>query len=143
MNTDDFFNVMLDTEVNASSYSPLDLAYIGDAVFEVYVRTKLLMHGNVPVNKLHKEAKKYVSAPAQAKMFEMLKNIITEEEFAVMKRGRNAKSFTSAKNASIIDYRHATGVEALIGYLYLSGNNERIKYLLDKVTENQTENQKG
>ncbi|MBR1736875.1 MAG: ribonuclease III [Firmicutes bacterium] len=127
----------LDVKLNVSSYSPLDLAYIGDAVFEVYVRTKLLMHGNLPVNKLHKEAKKYVSAPAQAKMFEKRKDIIPEEEFAVMKSGRNAKSCTSAKTSSIIDYRHATGVEALIGYLYLSGNNERIRFLLDEVTHDE------
>lgn len=109
-----------------NEYSPLVLAYIGDSVFDMLVRTMIIREANCPVNVLHKKSRSYVSAVSQAKMFEKLMETVTEEEMAVLKRGRNAKSFTKAKNASVTDYRHATGLEALFGYLYLSGKNERI-----------------
>lgn len=108
------------------SYSPLVLAYIGDAVFEMLVRTMTVSKANAPVNSLHKASRRYVNAGAQAKMYDKIKESLSEEETAVLKRGRNAKSFTSAKNASVTDYRHATGIEALFGYLYLKGENARI-----------------
>lgn len=111
------------------SYSPLTLAYLGDAVFELKVRSHLVAKANMPVNQLNKKAKSFVKAQAQAQMYHRLEELLTEEEMAVMKRGRNAKSHTSAKNASINDYRHATGVEALFGYLFIKGDEERISEL--------------
>lgn len=114
------------SNISAKQYSPLVLAYIGDAVFEICVRTLVAGNLNAPVNKLHKESKKYVNASAQSEMFYRIKENLTEQEFAVLKRGRNAKSYTSAKNASVSDYRHATGLETLFGYLYLNKEYKRI-----------------
>jgi len=111
------------------SLSSLNLAYLGDAVFELLVRISVTSHGNRPVNKLSKEGIKQVRATAQAKLYHILKNKLTEEELAVLKRGRNAKSYSRAKNASVSDYRLATGVEALFGYLYLKNEHERINEL--------------
>lgn len=125
----DFFekiNNSFDDKINSNQYSPLVLAYIGDSVFDMLVRTMIIRRANCPVNTLHKEAKAYVSAVSQAKMFNRVMAAANEEEASVMKRGRNAKSFSKAKNASVIDYRHATGLEALFGYLYLCGKNDRI-----------------
>ncbi len=102
------------------SYSPLVLAYIGDAIYEVYVRTILVEQGNSQVNKLHKRASRLVKAEAQSKMIKVMEPFFTEEEEAVYKRGRNAKSYTTSKNASTGDYRRATGFEAVMGYLYLT-----------------------
>ena len=112
-------------DVEAKQYSPLTLAYIGDAVYEIIIRTILVEHGNAPVNKLHKKASSLVKAQAQANLIHLIEKDLTEEELAVYKRGRNAKSATTAKNASIQDYRTATGLEALIGYLYLDNQMER------------------
>ena len=111
---------------DAKQYSPLTLAYIGDAVFEVIVRTILVERGNAPVNVLHKQASKLVKAEAQADAYHRIKELLTEEEMSVFRRGRNAKSYTSAKNATIGDYRVATGYEALFGYWYLTGQTERM-----------------
>ena len=97
---------------DAKQYSPLTLAYIGDAIYEVIVRTVLVEKGNAPVNTLHKRASKLVKAEAQKDAFFRIKELLSEEEMAVFKRGRNAKSYTSAKNATIGDYRIATGYEA-------------------------------
>ena len=113
-------------KLSLNEYSPLNLAYIGDAVFEMCVRTMVIKNGNIPVNKLHKSSMGYVNAKAQADMFEKIKDKLAEDEFSIMKRGRNAKSFTAPKNADIADYRHATGLEALFGYLYLKGDIERL-----------------
>lgn len=123
--------VSKDFKISANEYSPLNLAYIGDAVFEIFVRTELLKSGNTHVNKLHKISSGFVNASAQSKMFENIKDKITDEELMVMKRGRNAKSPTSAKNASIVDYRRATGLEALFGYLYIKGNIERLNEIFN------------
>ena len=111
---------------DAKQYSPLTLAYIGDAIYEVIVRTVLVEKGNAPVNTLHKRASNLVKAEAQKDAFFRIKELLTEEEMAVFKRGRIAKSYTSAKNATIGDYRIATGYEALFGYWYLSGQTERM-----------------
>ena len=112
-------------------YSPLALAYVGDAVYEVYVRSKVLEGGNTPVNKLHKASTGYVSARAQSRIIHALERHLTPEEDAVYKRGRNAHSNTSAKNADIVDYRHATGFEALIGYLFISERFDRLNEIIE------------
>lgn len=112
-------------EVDADSYSPLVLAYIGDCVYELTIRTLLVNKGNAPVNTLNKKASNLAKAPTQALMITSIMDDLSEEEVAVYKRGRNAKSFTSAKNSSLGDYRKATGFEALIGYLYLKKETQR------------------
>lgn len=122
------FPYLKDAEVN--SFSPLSLAYIGDAVYEVYVRSYVMSMGNMPVNKLHRAATHYVSARAQSMIIHSIMDSLTEEELAVFKRGRNAHSYTSAKNADIVDYRHATGFEALIGYLFIQKKHDRINELV-------------
>lgn len=117
--------------------SPLILAYIGDAFYEMVVRTIEISKGNRQVNKLHKDSVKLVNAGTQAGLADALQDIMSEEELNIYKRGRNAKANTSAKNASIGDYRKATGFEALMGYLYLAGRQERaielIKTGFDKI----------
>lgn len=109
--------------------SPLALAYIGDCVFEMLVRVKVMSEGKASVNVLHKKARAFVNAKAQSDFYFKIQESLTEEELAVFKRGRNAKSFTVPKNAAIADYRHATGVEALFGYLFLKQRHERIEQL--------------
>ena len=116
---------------NINEYSPLVLAYIGDAVYELYIRSMLVANANMQVNKLHKEATKYVKAKAQSQLMEKIYDKLNEEEASIYKRGRNAHSYTSAKNADIVDYRRATGFEALIGYLYILGKTDRIFELFD------------
>ncbi len=113
-----------------NEYSPLVLAYMGDAVYELYIRSLLVSGHNTQVNKLHKEATKLVKAKAQSEILEKIYPHLTEEEITIFKRGRNAHSYTSAKNADIVDYRRATGFEALMGYLYITGNMERMNELL-------------
>lgn len=117
-------------EIDPKTYSPLGLAYIGDAVYEIAVRTLVISEGNMSVNKYHKKSSSLVKASAQARVYDNIKERLTDEETAVYKRGRNAKSATAAKNASIVEYRMATGVEALIGYLYLSGRMARAVELM-------------
>lgn len=112
------------------TYSPLTLAYIGDAIYELVIRTILVEKGNTQVNKLHQRASKLVKASAQSAIIEKLKPYLTDEEMGVFKRGRNAKSFTMAKNASMSDYRRATGFEALMGYLYLTEQWDRMLELI-------------
>lgn len=116
----------------AGSYSPLVLAYLGDAVFELYVRT-FLCRQNAPVHTLHKQATGYVKAQAQSAYMETLEPLLTEEELAVYKRGRNSKSATVPKNADVLEYRRATGFEALVGYLYVSKQHDRLETLLGRV----------
>lgn len=113
-------------EIDIKTYSPLTLAYIGDGIYDLIIRTILVEHGNAQVNKLHKKASSLVKASAQSAMMEKLKPHLSMEEMAVYKRGRNAKSFTTAKNASVLDYRRATGFEALMGYLYLTDQMKRM-----------------
>ena len=113
-------------------YSALTLAYIGDGVYELVIRTILVKKGNCPVNQLHKHASSLVKAGTQSKMMETLEPILTEEELAVYKRGRNAHSPTMAKHATMADYRRATGFEALMGYLYLKEDYSRIVELVRK-----------
>ena len=117
------------------TYSPLTLAYIGDAIFELVVRTVLVERKNTQAEKLHKAATKIVKAETQALMIEAIKEELTEEELAVYKRGRNAKAVTRAKNATMSEYRRATGFEALMGYLYLKGDIERMIELIHLAVE--------
>lgn len=112
------------------TYSPLTLAYIGDSIFDLVIRTMLVEKGNAPVNSLHRRASSLVKAEAQREALHRIEPVLTEEEQGVYRRGRNAKSYTSAKNASITDYRIATGFEALMGYLYLTGQTERMLELI-------------
>lgn len=112
--------------VDVNEYSPLTLAYIGDSVYEIIVRTILVNRGNAPVNKLNKEASELAKAGTQAKIVEIILDSLSEEELAAYKRGRNAHPYTKAKNATSGDYHRATGFEALIGYLYLKQEFDRI-----------------
>lgn len=122
-------------ETDIRTYSPLTLAYIGDAIYDLVIRTVVVERANQSANNLHKKTVRYVNARVQAKMIDALESELTEEETAVYHRGRNAKSYTSAKNASIIEYRKATGLEALCGYLYLTGQQERLLCLIHEAIE--------
>ena len=112
--------------------SPLTLAYIGDSIYDLVIRTKVVEEGNCPPNSLHKKASSMVKAHAQAEMIEKLLPDLTEEEQQIYRRGRNAKSYTMAKNATMHDYRKATGMEAVMGFLYLEGRMERLLELVGK-----------
>lgn len=112
------------------NYSPLVLAYLGDDVYDLVVRSILVEKSNEPVNKLHRKAAALVKASAQTEFFHRVEDMLTEEEMAVFRRGRNAKSNTMAKNASVTDYRCATGVEALVGFLFLEGRMERLMEIM-------------
>ena len=113
------------------TYSPLTLASIGDAVFDVFIRSILVNKGNTAVNKLHKRASDIVKAGTQAAFVKALMDDLTEEEADVYRRGRNSKPHTKAKNATTMDYLDATGFEAVIGYLYLTDNMDRICELIE------------
>lgn len=117
-------------EIDIVNYSPLTLAYIGDAIYELVIRTIVVDEANRSVNKLHKDSASLVKADAQAYMIDFLQEQLSEEEMSVYKRGRNAKSYTKAKNATYASYRNATGFEALMGYLYLSGKSDRMMELI-------------
>ena len=113
-------------------YSGLVLAYLGDAVYELMIRERIVARGNKQVNKLHREATRYVNAAAQAELIENVMDELTDEEKNIYRRGRNATSNTVPKNQSVGDYRKATGFEALVGYLYMTGNINRIEELFFK-----------
>ena len=118
-----------DLEAKPNELSPLNLAFIGDCVYEMLVRETLVLNANRPVNDLHKESVKFVSAKAQTLAHDKIKDCLTEQETAVYKRGRNAKVGHSPKSASQGEYHIATGIEALFGYLYLTEQTDRIKQL--------------
>ena len=118
--------------VDADSYSPLILAYIGDAVYEVMIRMRVINKGSMPMNRIHRKTASLVTAGAQAKMLRALEEELTEEELAVYRRGRNAKSPTMAKHATMIDYRTSTGMEALVGWLFLREDFERLTELVSR-----------
>ena len=113
-------------EVNIDSYSPLTLAYIGDSVYDLIIKSLVINEGNKQVKKLHQETSRMVQASAQSEMMRVIQGVLTEEEHAVYRRGRNAKSVSPARNQSLTDYRRATGFEALIGWLYLKSDWKRI-----------------
>lgn len=118
------------TQQDIKTYSPLTLAYIGDGVYDLIIRSIVVGKGNTQPNLLHKKTSSIVKAKAQSEMIEALLPELTEEEEAVYKRGRNAHSATMAKNASMSDYRRATGFEALMGYLYLKNDFARVLELV-------------
>lgn len=119
---------------NPNIYSALTLAYLGDCVYELYVRSHLVEDGNHKVNELHRAATKFVCASAQAEFYHKIGDILNEDEEAAFRRGRNTKSHPP-KNADMSDYKIATGVETLIGYLYVLGRTERISELMKKLFE--------
>lgn len=123
------------TKEQARRISPLILAYEGDAVYELKVRTYLLENADGNVNSLHRRASAFVSAAAQSDIMEFLELLLSEEETEIYHRGRNAKSHSRPKNAEMISYRRATGFECLFGFLYLSGQTERIDELFDIIVE--------
>ena len=133
MDTSDFLRAAAKNMPRADEYSPLGLAWLGDAVYELLVRSKVASKGNAPADDLFKEAKGYSSAAAQSAVFNVLESHLTEEEFAVLKRGRNAKSYSRAKNANIIDYRRATAIEALFGHLFIQNRVDRLVELFDLI----------
>ena len=123
----------VDKDINAKQLSPLNLAFIGDCIYEILVRETLVIAANRPVNDLHRGSVKYVSAKAQTEAFDKIKDILTDEEMAIYKRGRNAKVGHSPKSATEGEYHCATGVEALFGYLYLTEQFDRIKELFSEI----------
>lgn len=131
-----YFNEKFDIESkDIRTYSPLTLAYIGDAVFDVVIRSILVNKGNTPVNNLHVRASQIVKATTQAQMVMGIMDELTETEADWYRRGRNSKPHTKAKNASTMDYLEATGFEAVIGYLYLTGDMDRICELVKRGIE--------
>ena len=118
-----------DLKAKPNELSPLNLAFIGDCVYEMLVRETLVLNANRPVNDLHKESVKYVSAKAQTLAYDKIKDCLTEQETTIYKRGRNAKVGHNPKSASQGEYHIATGIEALFGYLYLTEQIQRIKEL--------------
>lgn len=136
---DDLFQIINDDfalkDIVPGEAAPLVLAYIGDAVYEIIIRQMVVSKGNRAVEKLHKKAITLVNAGTQADIIEVLLPLLTPEEESIYKRGKNAKSGTSSKNASLKDYHKATGFEALIGYLYLKNEMNRISELIKKAFE--------
>lgn len=124
-----------DKDCNPEQLSPLTLAFIGDTVFDLFVRERLVCLANRPVNTLHSLAVTKVKASAQAEAAKKIAPSLSEKELSVFKRGRNAHTNHKAKNASESDYHYATGLEALFGYLYLSGSLERLRELFDLIEE--------
>ena len=120
-----------ESEVDLRTYSPLTFAYIGDAIFEMVIRTLIVERGQRAANTLHKHTTKIVCAGTQAAIVEAIMDDLTEEEQDIYRRGKNTKLHSSAKNASLSDYRKATGFEAVCGYLYLSGNTKRVVELVE------------
>lgn len=117
-------------EFKTNTYSPIALAYIGDSIYDLVIRTMVMNRGAKAVGKMHKEVSSYVNANAQAQIYYKIEPLLSEEEQAAFKRGRNAKSNSTPKNADLKTYKHATGFEAVLGYLYLSGNLARIFELI-------------
>lgn len=117
-------------DVRPNEYSPLSLAFIGDSVFDVVIKSIFVEKANCQVNKLQTKTSKIVRATSQALIADALKDVLSEEEANILRRGRNAKPYTKAKNASYGEYCKATGLEALVGYLYLKGETKRLVELI-------------
>ena len=131
------------TEREANSYSPLTLAFLGDSVYDTLVREHLLRQANMPVAKLHSAKIKLVCAEFQSKAYDLVTEVLTEHELAVLKRGRNATGNTVPKHADAAEYRRATALECLFGYLYLTGGNERIRELFELIINSKLNEQIG
>ena len=125
------FNSCTDKKT-ANSLNPVVLAFVGDAVYSLFVREKLAFSHDAKANELNKLATREVKATAQAELIKKLLPLLTEEELGVYKRARNAKKTTRAKSASVAEYNMSTGFEAVLGYLYIIGNEERINFLLNE-----------
>lgn len=127
----------MDKSINAKLLNPLSLAYVGDAVLDQHVRTYIILKLQSKPNRLHQEAKRFVSAKSQTITLEALIETkwFTEEETDILKRGRNAKSYTKAKNTDVQTYRKSSALEAVIGFLYLEGQTERLHTLLDQIVK--------
>ncbi len=123
------------TKVEARMMSPLVLAYVGDAVFELFIRNYLVNTKKASVNVYHKESTNYVRAKAQSEIVHALEAELTEEEWTIVKRGRNQKSVSVPKNANSTDYRYATGFEALLGYLFYIGDYKKLMLVMDRSIE--------
>ena len=139
MNEDVFREIGKELQIRREDlkmYSPLVLAYVGDAVFELYIRTLLVSKGNAPVHKLHKQSISYVKAKSQSDTIHRMLEDLSAEEQDVVRRGRNAKSGTIPKNADVTEYKYATGFESLIGYLYLKEDYPRLLELLKISVDN-------
>jgi len=130
----DYLNLKLDKE-SIGAVSNLGLAHIGDGVYELMVRSYLICEGKTTASNLHKSTVSYVSAPAQAKFIERVMDMLTEEELAVYKRGRNTRVNSVPKNANRAQYHAATGLESLFGWLYLKGEHARLGELFAKMME--------
>lgn len=132
----DIFQIIKDSmelnDIDIVNYSPLTLAYIGDGIYEIVIRTIIVDEANRQVNKIHKATSDLVKAHTQAQLIFCMMDLLTDEEIVIYKRGRNAKAVTRAKNASMSDYRTATGFEALMGWLYLTGQTDRMLELIKK-----------
>ena len=125
-----------DSDIEAKHHIPLNLALICDCIYEILVRETLVAQANRPVNDLHRESVKFVGAKAQTQAYEKIKDLLTEEETAQFKRGRNAKTGHSPKSATGAEYHTATGMEALFGYLYLTEQPDRIKIRFTVIIKN-------
>ena len=125
-------------KIKALKLNPVVLAFIGDAVYTLYVRERLIFSSDLKTGMLNKRAVAVVNAKAQSDFAKTLLSIFTEEELSVFKRARNAKKPTKAKNASVSDYNYATGLEAVLGYLYLIADYNRLNFILDKVMTNES-----
>ena len=122
-------------KVDIRLYSPQALAFLGDDVYEILVRERIVHRANMPVNKLHLQAVEQVRASYQSKAYAVVEPVLTEEELAALKRGRNISSIKPPKNGTMQDYRRATGLECLFGYLYLKGEIQRINELFFMIEE--------
>lgn len=112
--------------------SSLALAYLGDAVLEIYIRDYVIRMGKTKIDQLHRSAVKFVNAKAQSKVYDSIQSLLKDDEMIILRKGRNAKK-NIPKNVEMVDYRKSTGVEALLGYLFLKGDNDRIKELVDYI----------
>ena len=127
------FRIREFSKTEARTLNPLQLAIVGDAIYEVYIRNYILSnHTDYSAHKIHKGAINYVKAKAQSIIMHEIEQELDEDEMYIFKRGRNAKSATVPKNADVRDYRMATGFEALVGYLYLIGETERLQFIFEK-----------
>lgn len=135
---ENFINTDAMSDKEAYQYSPLALAYIGDSALDLLVKTYYVKNSNKQTYKYHKDVTAIVKAVNQAKFVDMIMDELTEEEVDIYKRGRNATTHSKAKNATMSEYRKATGLEALFGYLYLKGDSTRMHFLVDKMIENYT-----
>lgn len=126
---------MTPVKQNPKLLSPLTLAFVGDVVYELLVREKIVQVGSMPTKRLNALKVELVRASAQAIVYDALEPILTEEEHDILKRGRNSHTGSVPKNGSVADYRKATGVEALFGYLYLKKDSERLQLLFEKAME--------